>query len=243
MAATPDDLTWKVLPHDSLTRLADNCWRVEADVEGMSLRRCMVVARLRNGELVLHNAVALDDAGMAALEALGRPTWLVVPNGWHRLDAARYLGRYPDARVICPPGSRARVEEKVRVDETYETRPRPEPLDDTVTFEVLDGVAGAEGVMCVRSPDGVTVVFNDALFNLPHGRGLFWLIYGRLMGNAGGPKVTTITRWMMVKDRPAFRSHLERLAALPGLARVIPAHGRVIDTEAPDVLRAVAATL
>lgn len=241
--ASPPDTTWKVLPHDPPARLADNLWRVEADVPGMALRRCMVVARLGSGELVLHNAVAMDDDGMAWLEGLGRPAFVVVPNGFHRMDAPRFKARYPDAKVLCPRGSREKVAERVAVDHTYDALPQPDPADDSVRFEHLDGAKGAEGVMIVRSSDGHTLVFNDAVFNLRHGRGLFWFVYGRLMGNAGGPKVTTISRLFLLKDKRAFRAHLERLAALPELKRIVVAHGDVIDADAAAVLREVAGTL
>ncbi len=241
--AKPPDTAWKVLPHDAPVQLADNLWRVEADVPGMSLRRCMVVARLASGDLVIHNAVAMDEAGMAWLEGLGRVANVVVPNGFHRLDAPRFKARYPDARVICPRGARKKVEELVAVDATYDALPQPDPGDDSVRFEHLDGAKDGEGVMIVRSSDGHSLVFNDAVFNLSHGRGLFWLIYGRLLGNAGGPKVTTITRLLLLKDKRAFRGHLERLAELPELQRIVVAHGAVIDRDAAEVLRGIAATL
>ncbi|MCA9694067.1 MAG: hypothetical protein KC636_31055 [Myxococcales bacterium] len=241
--ARPPDTSWKVLPSDPPVQLADNLWRVEGDIEGMSIRRCMVVARLRAGGLVLHNAIALDDAGMAWLEGLGAPQVMVVPNGFHRLDAPRYRARYPALRVVCPAGSRKKVAERVDVDDDYRGCPRPDPDDDSVELRHLEGVKGVEGVMTVRSSDGVTLVFNDAVFNLQHGRGLFMFVYGRLMGNAGGPKVTSITRWLLVKDKRAFRADLEALAATPGLTRIIVAHGDVIDDDAAGVLRSVAATL
>jgi hypothetical protein len=243
MAKKIPDTQWHVLPHDPPAQLAENLWRVEGDLEGMALRRCMVVARLRSGDLVLHNAVALDEAGMAWLEGLGRPAWMVVPNGFHRMDAARFKARFPDLQVIAPRGARKKVAEKVAVDHTYDALPQPEPGDNSVRFEHLEGFKGFEGVMTVRSEDGATLVLNDAVFNLRHGEGLFWLVYGRLMGNAGGPKVTTVGRLFLVKDKPAFRAHLERLADTPGLKRIIVAHGDVIDQGAPEVLRAIAATL
>ncbi len=232
---------WRVLQHDAPQQLADNLWRVEGALDGMALRRCMVVVRLASGDLLLHNGVALDEAGMAWLEALGRPRWLVVPNGWHRRDAARYRARYPDLGVICPRAARKKVADKVAVDATYDDLPRPG--DDAVTFEPIDGLGGLEGVMRVTSADGATLVFNDAIFNLPHGKGLFWWFYGRVLGNAGAPKVTSITRLLMVKDRGALRAHLERLAETPDLRRVIVAHGGVIDDDPAGVLRAVGATL
>ena len=237
----PADTDWRVLPHDPPTQLGEDLWRVEGDLEGMALRRCMVVARLASGDLVLHNGVALDEPGMAWLEGLGRPRWLIVPNGWHRLDAARYRARYPDLTVICPRGARKKVAQRVAVGATYDALPRPG--DGVVSLEHLDGLKGVEGVMRVDSADGATLVFNDALFNLPHGKGLFWWLYGRVLGNTGGPKVTLITRLLMVKDQAALRAHLERLAATPDLRRVIVAHGAVIEADAAEVLRSVAATL
>lgn len=241
MATNPTE--WNVLPHDPLTPLADNLWRVEGELPGMALRRCMVVARLASGDLVIHNGMALDEAGMAELEALGRPAWLVVPNGWHRLDAARYKARYPDIQILCPRGSRARIEKVVAVDQTYDRCPCPGDDDETVKLEHLEGIRGAEGVMSVRSADGITLIFNDAIFNLEHGRGLFWLIYGRLLGNAGGPKVTTITRLFMVKQKHELRASLTRLAAVDDLRRIIVAHGAVIDTAPAEVLQRLAGQL
>ena len=37
---------WRVLQHDAPQQLADNLWRVEGALDGMALRRCMVVVRL-----------------------------------------------------------------------------------------------------------------------------------------------------------------------------------------------------
>ncbi len=239
------DTTWKVLQHDAMQQLADNLWSVEGDLPNMQLRRRMLIARMPSGDLVIHNAIALDDAGMAQLEALGRPAWLVVPNGWHRIDAPRFKARYPDLRVICPRDSRKRVSEVVQVDATYDEFPRTEPGSPTVWFEHFGGNKAMEGAMYVRSSDGVTVILGDSLFNLQHMTGLFGLIYGRLLGNAGGPKVTLISRMFLLAggDKANFRAWMERTAAIPGLVRAIPGHGDVIGPDAAGALKAVAETL
>ena len=54
----------------------------------------------------IHNAIAVDDRTRAEIEAWGRPRWLLVPNGWHRLDAGAFAARYDDLEVLCPSGSR-----------------------------------------------------------------------------------------------------------------------------------------
>ena len=74
--------TWKVLPHLPIEHLADNLWRVQGGLEGMPLKRVMTVVRRQDGGLVIHNAIALDDASMAELDAWGPVTALLVPNGF-----------------------------------------------------------------------------------------------------------------------------------------------------------------
>jgi hypothetical protein len=112
-----------------------------------------------------------------------------------------------------------------------------------VTLEHLDGIKKVEGVLSVRSSDGLTLVFNDLLFNLPHGKGLFGFIFRYITASTGGPKISRITRWLVIKKRAALRRHLMHLSSEPGLRRLIPGHGAVIDHSAPAVLRALAATL
>ena len=231
--------SWKVLPHRPIEVVADNLWRVEGKLETMPLRRVMTIARREDGDLVIHNAMALDDESMARIDAWGRVGFIVVPNGYHRLDARVYKDRYPAARVLCPRGARRKVEEVVAVEGAYEDF----PVDPTITFETLDGVGDQEGVMIVRSRDGVTLVFNDAVFNMPHGRGLSGWIFRHVTQSTGGPRVSRIAKLFVVKDRAAFRAHLLRLADTPALQRMIVSHHEMVADAAGAALRQAAATL
>ena len=89
--------TWRVLPHGPIEKLSERVWRVEGDVPGMPLKRVMTIAKRADGGLVVHNAIALDDAGMAQIEQWGPVRVIVVPNGYHRLDAKVFAERFPDA--------------------------------------------------------------------------------------------------------------------------------------------------
>ena len=73
------------------------------------MKRVMTIARRTDGTLVIHNAIALADAEMAEIDAWGKVATIVVPNGYHRLDAKIFHDRYPGARVVCPAGSRTNV--------------------------------------------------------------------------------------------------------------------------------------
>lgn len=234
--------TWTVLPHGPLEQVAENLWCVEGSLPDMPLKRLMVIARPRarsknkNEDLVIHNAIALDEATMRSIEELGDPAFLLVPNGWHRLDAKVYKQRYPALQVLCPEGARARVAQVVEVNGSYADFPQ----DPDIHLDHIDGVGRAEGVLSVRSSDGVSLAFGDLVFNQPHLPGLFGFIY-RLLGSSGGPKVTFIFRMLAVNDRAAVREHLLRLADTPELRRVLVMHGeRMTD---PELLRQVASTL
>jgi len=230
---------WKVLSHGEIEKLEPNLWRVQGTLPGMALKRVMTLVRLDDGRVVIHGAIALEVPAMAEIEGWGTPAILLVPNRYHRLDAPAYLDRYPDLVVLCPRGSRSGVEEVIRVAGDYDEFAGDPALD----LEHLDGVGKAEGVVTVRSPDGTTLIFNDAIFNVPHGRGLAGFIFRYITDSTGGPRVTRVFRWLAVKEKPAFRGHLQRLADTPELKRIIVSHHRMITDNPASVLRGVAAKL
>ncbi len=231
--------TWKVLPHRPIEVVADNLWRIEGKLEAMPLKRVMTIARREDGQLVVHNAVALDPESMARIDAWGKVAWLIVPNGYHRLDAKVFKDRYPQARVLCPTGATKKVAEVVAVDGSYADF----PIDRDVAFETLDGVGEQEGVMIVRSPDGITLVFNDAVFNMPDGKGFTGWLFRNITQSTGGPRVSRLVKLFMVKDRARFREHLLRLAETPALRRLIVSHDRMETNDAAGALRTAAATV
>jgi len=230
--------SWTVLDHGPIEKLSDNLWRVEGALPNMALKRQMIVVRLEDGRLLIHNPIALQESAMQEIEQWGTPAFIVVPNGWHRLDSANFKRRYSKAQVLCPRGSRSKIEQVVTVDGTYESFPQ----SASVSLEYASGINDVEGVLKVCSPDGTTLVFNDLLFNVPHQPGVFGLIF-RLLGSTGGPRVTRIMRLMAVKDRGALKGFLERLAGDPQLHRLVPGHGKLVDRDAADVLQQVASTL
>ncbi|HKO48841.1 MAG TPA: hypothetical protein VJV79_14010 [Polyangiaceae bacterium] len=214
---------WKVRAHGPLLTLADNLLWAQGSLPGMSLKRCMVVVRLNDARLVIHNGVALDPAQMAKLEQFGSPAFLIVPNGGHRLDAPAYKQRYPALRVFTPKGSRERVQQVVQVDGVYEEFPH----DDTLRLETLNGVGESEGSLIVQSSDGVSVILNDCMFNMDRKRDPLGFLFTTVLGSAPGPRVSRLAKMVFIKDNKALRADFERYAELPNLVRVIVAHEKV----------------
>jgi hypothetical protein len=189
----------------------------------MSLKRVMVVVRLADAQLLIHNGIALDEPAMAEIERFGVPSFLVVPSGGHRLDAPAYKKRYPSLRVYAPRGARDKVERMVPVDATYEDF----PANETAYFERLNGVNDTEGALIVRSADGVSVILNDCMFNMDTKRDPLGWFFTTALGSAPGPRVSRLAKLAIIKDKKALRADFEHLAALPDLTRVIVAHEKI----------------
>jgi hypothetical protein len=226
--------TWTVLPHKPIEKLAPNLWRVQAMMEGGRTQRQMVLARLGDGRVIVHNAIALSEPDMKELEAWGEPSVIFVPNGFHRMDAAIWKQRYPSAKVLTPTAARKRVEKVVQVDGPTETA----PSDAQVRLTPIDGVPG-EGVMEVRTDSGVNLVFCDAVLNMPK----LGFPMNAFLGPTGKISVPRVMRVIGVKNRAAFATHLDRLAATPSLERLMFGHGKPITEDPAAALRTVVAQM
>jgi len=227
--------SWTVLPHEPLEKHGENLWTVGGKMPNGKTPRVMTVARLRSGKLLIHNAIALEEPLMAEMLAFGEPAALLVPNGFHRQDAKIYKQRFPEIKVYCPKGSTKKVSEVVPVDGDYSAVPN----DETVQVRYVEGCKVVEGMLEIRSVDGISLVFNDLICNMPKlgGAGGFFL------APTGRPSVPRVSRWMIVKDKRVFGDTLLRLAALPKLRRLIVSHGAIIADNPGAVLRDVAQEL
>jgi hypothetical protein len=231
------DATWRTAEHGPLEALGKNLWQVEAVLPSMPIGRRMVIARLGNGQLLVHNAVACDSATMAAIEALGPISYLIVPSGFHRMDLPAFAARYPLCKVVAMPGSLRRARQRARVDGGAELL----PSDAHTRWVPLEGVP-AEGVLLHDTSDGTVAVFNDCLFNFPErpagAKG--WLL--QAIGSTGDVKVTRVARTFLVKDAAALAGHLRKVAALDPVL-LVPGHGQLVRTDCSTALDRAARAL
>lgn len=226
---------WKVLPHGPLTPLAPRAWQVTGTLPDLPLPRNMTLWRMDDGGLWVHSAIACDDATMGQIAALGHPAVLVVPSDIHRLDAAAWKARFPNVRVVCPDGSRARVAEVVPVDGVDTDVPG-------VVTHRPPGLSDAEHVYEIDVGAGRALVFCDAVQNMRNLPGLAGLFF-QLVGSTGFFGVTRIGRWRLVKDPRAFAAWLEGAGETPDLALLCLSHGEPVMADPRVKLRAAAARL
>jgi hypothetical protein len=231
---------WTVLPHDRLTHLDDNMLSVTGKLHmplGEVPRR-MTVVRLSDGRLVIYSAIALDESEMTELEQFGTPTYLIVPNDLHRMDARVWKDRYPHIIVIAPAAARGKVERVVSVQAT-----EVDFGDPLVRMIAVPGTGQREAALVVDSASGTTLILNDLIFNLANRDGVSgWLF--RTIGVTGDrPHIPAVVAMREVVDKDALRAQLERWSLLPNLKRVVISHGSIIDHGAAQVLGRIARDL
>ncbi|MCO4764174.1 MAG: hypothetical protein KC502_21865 [Myxococcales bacterium] len=224
-----------VCEHGPLVALASNLWLVRGSLPRGDLTRNMTVYRLPEGRLVVHSAVALNEAGMASLDALGPVSFIIVPNGFHRLDAGRYKARYPDALVLAPKNVRKAAEKVVPVDGLCEAVLPP------LGIQCIQpgGIKAVELAYELPIEGGVALVVADLLFNHQHMSGFGgWFL--KTIGSTGFFGMTGIGRMLMLKDSALFKAWLREQAERADLQMICVAHGDTISGDCPDRLRAAA---
>jgi len=228
--------TWTVLPHGPPTQINERILTVVGELKMPLLRlpRRMTVVRLTSGDLVIFSAVALDEPGMAGLEAFGRPAFLVVPSVMHRLDAPAYAQRYSNVTVVAPRAGAEKIGEVVRVDTSA-----PSFGDSGVRYVELAG----DSVLEVDCHDGLTLVVNDLIGDIHEESGIGgWLL--RVMGFAGDdPHVPVPVKMLMGKHKSEVAHQFRRWAEHADLRRIIVSHGDPIVANPQGVLRTLAASL
>ena len=221
--------------------LDDRIVTVEGDIPmplGKFPRRMTVVGLSRNRSAIF-SAIPLNEAGMRSIEQVGKPSFLIVPNGHHRLDAGAWKKRYPKLKVLCPPGAREAVSEAVAVEfhqghiERQERRFRDRRRNREAPRRLF----------VVRREGGTTLIVNDIVANVRHPRGLGAKIMARLFGfGVKRPQVPRVVKRAMVENAEKLAAQLRDWSEIPGLERLIPSHGDIIEHPAPS-LRQIANSL
>ena len=226
---------WEVRPHGPVKTVDDRLVTVEGEIPmplGKFPRR-MTVVGLSGNRSAIFSAIALGEADMRRVEEVGEPSFLIVPNGHHRLDAHAWKERYPKLKVMCPPGAKKSVSEAAPVDSTNDIL-----HDKDVDFVVVEGTGESEAALLVRRESGTTLIANDVIGNVRHPRGIGAKIIARLAGfGVKRPQVPRVVKRVMVEDKRRLADQLREWSEIPGLRRIIPSHGEIVDRPGPVLER------
>lgn len=220
------------LPH-ALEPIADNLWAVEQHrfLYKVHFRNRMCVVRLQHGEhagrLWIHSPVTIDDNLAKQIDALGTVAFVVSPNKSHYLFAEQVLERYPEARSYAAPGLRDKVGFDYDADLPVDGSELPWAHDIDSMF--VPGVPRLrETVFFHRASRSLMCC--DYMMNVCDETG--WVARGawRTLGLQWGLKQSRPWRKWFTKDARAQVPVARRVRAWSP-ARVVPAHGDVLDVD------------
>jgi hypothetical protein len=227
---------WVVTRHDPIEKLEENLWAVNGDVPGFPpsarFHRRMQIVKLSDGRLAFHNAVPLDDAALAQVRAWGEPAILIIPHHLHAIDAHPFRSRL-GVSVFTSKRALDKVRAIVEVAGTLEDLPR----DPALQCEPLSGTRFGEAAYLVRSGARASLLFCDAIMNSRRGSGFAGFVFDVLGATGPEPRISWMYRLRAVRDTRALKRDLLRLAETPGLVRVVPSHGEIVERDPAGAIR------
>jgi hypothetical protein len=177
------------------------------------------VFALADGSLaVMSPPCGLDDAGYAAVEALGKVTAIVAPNSGHDLGQVAWQQRYPDATPYGPTPAIATIQKSKKGLRSF--RPLEElaaRLPAGSRIADVPGTRSGAAMLSVGDGSKRMLYVDEVLGNLPTLVGpppvklAFWL-------TGSGPGLSLNRLWTMVfaKDKRAVaRTLLDEMSARP----------------------------
>lgn len=230
----------KIYPNGAPEKLADDVWLIRGNLS-YPLHRNMVVIRLPTGQLVLHSVIAMEEAGLRALEALGTPAYSIVPSVLHVMDAPFYKQRYPAMKQLAPSAAMEEIGKTVALDGSVED---VLPLLGFGLHRV-PGTKVAEFVYDYPMPGGGRALMANDVFGSAHAaddtRLLGWLIVSHIAVPGHHLGIPRIYRWQFITDVGEIRKFAGDLATIPDLRLITVSHGDPVVTDPAGALRAVAA--
>jgi hypothetical protein len=216
-----------IYPHGPPVALAANLFQVTGTLK-VPVPRNMTIVRNDREELVVYSAIAMHEEGMRALEALGRPTVMVIPHRRHQMDAPFYKARYPKLRVLAPDPARVRgvsVDGGLKELEAF-----------GIDAYVLPGNSYEDVVMDIDLGDGRALLVCESLGNVSMSGWMKPLF--RLLGPPGGGfGVARAVRLREIPDRPKLRTWLEAQAKRTDLRALLFGHGAPMTSQIPAALQ------
>ncbi len=194
---------------------------------GMCFPARMTVLPLGGGQLALVSPIPIDDALGAQLARLGEVRYLIAPNLLHHLYLPAACQRYPEARVLAPPGL-LRKRPELRIDLTLD-QPLPAELSAAVEVIALAGAPAISEYAFYHRP-ARTLVLTDLVFHVLSPEG--WLAHLMLWLGGCHRRLAASRFWRMkLRDRTAFAASVQSLLERP-FDSLVMAHGEPIHEQA-----------
>ena len=220
-----DDESWESHVsklHGSLeTIFPEKLYRLEAPASsdfGPPTRNMFIYrVAVSNGgyELLIYNAIAVNEETLQEILKLGNPSIMVVPNDMHICCIGVWKKRFPHLKVICFRKPCPTIEQVVPIDCTLTELASHDGSvwKECITVRHIDGWNSFEDILEVKlSTNKVAMIMCDTLFTVPYqadigpvGRLIQWIFdsYVDVPAHDGKitvPKVSRIVRIFVIRD-------------------------------------------
>ncbi len=223
----------------TLVRHTDQLFTCAAPLSFMGLRigTRMTIVKLKDGSLVVHSPVAIDDALRAEVDALGPVAHVIAPNMFHHLYAGQWIEAYPKATLHAPRGLRKK-QPGLRIDRDLADATEATFGGELVPIHV-DGSQLDETLFL--HPASRSLLSSDLTENWHACDHLPTRLYLKANGVWQKPGWPRFLRFIY-KDKRATRRSIDELLTRD-FDRVILAHGEIIESGGKDAVRGTFAFL
>ena len=209
--------------------MTEGIWCAGGDLTmpgGMHFGLRMSVIRLKDGRLVLHSPIAIDDGLAEEIEELGTVAHIIAPNCFHYLHVNAAARRYPKARVYAAPGLKEK-RPRLTIHETLGPA-APVHWSEEMDQLIIEGAPRMNEVVFFHRASK-TLIVTDLVFNIHEAKG--W-VTGIVLRTARVYKRLGQSRlWrFFTKDRSAAGVKVAQMMTFD-FQRVIMAHGRILEQD------------
>ncbi|HTL36087.1 MAG TPA: hypothetical protein VL326_23310 [Kofleriaceae bacterium] len=211
-----------------MTPIATDVWHVAGQPMkfpgGVRIPLASTVIRLPSGKVVVYSPGKLDEADMAAIDALGDVAYILAPNLYHHLFAGKAHERWPKATLVGAPGLAAKRSDLKFGGELGSTQ-----IDDALDVVIVGGSPAMNEAVLFHRPTG-TLVCCDWLFNVTKPANVFTSFALSLTGTSGRRlKQSRVWGWS-TKDKAAARASRDKILEWP-IQHIAPVHGEPLDID------------
>lgn len=200
---------------------------------GLILPTRTTVVRLPGDDVLVISPPPVECGGLESLDALGPVRHVVVSNAFHYLNARAFLERYPEARFWAAPGLFRRV---AGLPSGTEIEPDLRASwSDAIDHAVLRASDEVSEVALFHR-ESASLILTDLAFNMTSFARVIDRIGWRLNGAPIGFGHSRTARMLLLRDRQATKTFLERVLEWP-FRRILVAHGDVVESDAIGVFR------
>ncbi len=194
----------------------------------------MAVVRLSDGSAWIWSPIALTPGLADRVEAIGPVRYIVSPNKLHHLYLGEWVERWPEAKLVAPPGL-SRKRSDLRFDGELADSPEPGWATD-IDQVIFHGSFAMEEVVFFHRASGTAIV-GDLIQRFPaeYVRGLKGLML-KLDGLAG-ENGSTPREWRASFLRRARARAARRKLLVWKPDRLLIAHGECARTDATAIIK------